>query len=112
MMKTRIFFSCFCLFLLLAVISSANAAENASSELRAGKMLMVGFRGTEISPKHHIWKDIQEHDLGGVILFDYDLESGEYGRNITGKKQLKRIEKFKSQLAEPASFTNTDKQQD
>lgn len=90
-MKKRIFLPCFCLLLLAAIISFADAAENASSELRAGKMLMVGFRGTEISPNHHIWKDIQDYDLGGVILYDYDLESGAHGRNITGKKQLKRL---------------------
>ncbi len=54
-------------------------------------MIMAGFRGTRISPGHHIWKDIRKHDLGGVILFDYDLQSGKYGRNITGKKQLKRL---------------------
>ena len=92
-MKTRMIFSCLCLFLIPALTSFAadRGKTSSDSDLRIGQMIMAGFRGTAISPKHHIYQDIRKYDLGGVILFDYDLESGEYGRNITGKEQLKRL---------------------
>jgi beta-N-acetylhexosaminidase len=90
-MKTRIILSCLCLLLIPALTAFAAESGKKSSDLRIGQMIMAGFRGTEISPKHHIYKDIQKNDLGGVILFDYDLQSGEYGRNITGKKQLEQL---------------------
>lgn len=56
-----------------------------------GQLLVVGFRGTEINSESKIVKDIKEYNLGGVVLFDFDTESGEYGRNITNANQLLKL---------------------
>lgn len=56
-----------------------------------GQLLVVGFRGTEINSESKIVKDLKEYNLGGVVLFDFDIESGEYGRNITDANQLLKL---------------------
>lgn len=52
---------------------------------------MVGFRGTQLADDHFILRDLRKHNLGGVILFDYDLKSREYGRNIASPEQLREL---------------------
>jgi len=42
-------------------------------ELKVGQLLMIGFRGFELADSSHIIRDISEYNLGGVILFDYDV---------------------------------------
>ena len=54
-------------------------------------MLMVGFRGMDVSPDNHIVSDITQLHVGGVILFDYDMPSKKYGRNIKSPQQLKKL---------------------
>ena len=54
-------------------------------------MLMVGFRGTEISEHSTIYHDIVNHHVGNVILFDYDVRLKQPGRNITSPSQLKNL---------------------
>lgn len=74
--------------------SSAKELGGQSKEsLRAdiGEMLLVGFRGTEVGPNDHIYRDIKEHKIGGVILFDYDAPSGKRGRNIKSYEQLQSL---------------------
>jgi beta-N-acetylhexosaminidase len=62
-----------------------------------GEMLIVGFRGTEISDDSGIVKAVNDLNIGGVILFDYDVPSkGEIERNITDPEQTKQlVEKLK-----------------
>lgn len=56
-----------------------------------GQLLVVGFRGTEIDSDSKIVQDIKEFNLGGVVLFDYDVETAEFGRNIIDPNQLLRL---------------------
>ena len=65
-------------------------ANEASIELMAGQMLIVGFRGVrpEANP---IIKDIEKYQLGGIILFDRDYNFLTPTRNITSKEQLTRL---------------------
>lgn len=39
---------------------------------KIAQMLLVGFRGTELSEDNYIVRDIRQHRIGGVILFDRD----------------------------------------
>ncbi|MBQ4133792.1 MAG: glycoside hydrolase family 3, partial [Desulfovibrionaceae bacterium] len=59
----------------------------ASLELMAGQMIMVGFRGisTEANP---IIQVMNKTFLGGVILFDNDYSPRVFIRNISSKAQL------------------------
>jgi beta-N-acetylhexosaminidase len=64
---------------------------------KIGQMLVVGFRGSEVDDESSIIKAIKELNLGGVILFDYDVPSkGEVERNIINPEQTKKlVEKLK-----------------
>lgn len=74
----------FCLF----IFSVLQLTNNPQLEEKIGQMLMVGFRGYEVSDTSHIVRDIEEHHLGGVILFDFDVPSGRPVRNIENSDQL------------------------
>lgn len=73
--------------------SPTPAGEEAPMDLEAriGQMLMVGFRGLEVTGDHFVVRDIQERHLGGVVLFDYDAVTKQAGRNIASPTQLKAL---------------------
>jgi len=73
-----------------SMISSATAAEP-DLDTRIGQMIMVGFRGIVVTDDHAVVRDILERHIGGVILFDYDVPTGTYGRNIDSERQLKGL---------------------
>ena len=58
---------------------------------KIGQMIMVGFRGTEISETDTIAQDISAGRVGGVILFNRDVELKSDVRNITNPEQLARL---------------------
>lgn len=60
----------------------------ATLEEKIGQMLMVGFRGLEVSPDSQIIKDIKAKRIGGVILFEKDVALGTSIRNISSPQQL------------------------
>lgn len=63
----------------------------ADLEVKIGQMLMVGFRGLEAGDDHFIRRDIRERQLGGVILFDYDVITRQTQRNIKSPAQLRAL---------------------
>jgi len=56
-----------------------------------GEMIILGFRGTEVSDSSKIVQDINEYGIGGVILFDYDVPSKSFPRNILNPEQTKKL---------------------
>ena len=60
-------------------------------EEKIGQMLMVGFRGAEVGNGSDIGSAIEELNLGGVILFDYDAPSKSRPRNIVDREQTKKL---------------------
>ncbi|MDR3188919.1 MAG: hypothetical protein LBT94_07025 [Prevotellaceae bacterium] len=83
MKKTLLF------FLTLLCCLSLQAGD--SLRYKIAQMLIVGFRGTELTDSNHIYGDVKNLRVGGVILFDYDAVSKTRGRNITSPAQLKRL---------------------
>ncbi|MDR2937889.1 MAG: hypothetical protein LBU92_02990 [Prevotellaceae bacterium] len=79
--------------LLLTLIALHCATLHAADSLRykIAQMLVVGFRGTEFTQKNHIYGDVKNLHVGGVILFDYDAVSKTRGRNITSPAQTKKL---------------------
>lgn len=57
-------------------------------EEMVGQMLMLGFRGTELSSDNPILADLRDRNLGGVVLFSQDVPSGGGLRNIESPRQL------------------------
>jgi len=59
---------------------------------KIGQMLLLGFRGYEISDAHPIARDLAEGNLGGVILYDQEMaEATLTGRNIQSRGQVRRL---------------------
>ena len=77
---------------LLAVLpGSLHAMDRPSVRDMIGQMLLVGFRGTTLSRDAAILRDIRKHNLGGVILFDRDVQLQTSGRNIQSPEQVKAL---------------------
>jgi len=68
---------------------------------KIGQMLLVGFRGTKINENSYIARVLKEVKVGGVILFDFDVPSRSFPRNIVSFEQTKELI---SQLKEIAPF--------
>ncbi|MGB3904839.1 MAG: glycoside hydrolase family 3 N-terminal domain-containing protein [Anaerolineae bacterium] len=82
--------------------SEEEEAPDAGLDAEIGQMLMVGFRGLEVSDDHPIIRDIRDRHLGGVVLFDYDVPTGRAERNVKSPSQVKGlIESLQSFTATP-----------
>jgi len=71
--------------------SMETPAGNQDLELWIGQMLMVGFRGTELHEGEPFLEVVRDLNLGGVVLFDYDVPSRSPVRNISSSLQLSRL---------------------
>ncbi len=73
------------------------------NELRnkIGQMLMVGFRGTGISTDSYIVSVIKDLKIGGIILFDYDVPTKSFPRNIINPDQTRKL------ISDLQSYTTT-----
>ena len=60
-----------------------------SESFPVGELFVLGFRGLTVPD----WlRDFAaRYGLGGVILFDYDVASKQYGRNIESPEQVRRL---------------------
>ncbi len=73
-------------------ISGQNTArEDVTLDEMIGQMLLVGFRGLQVSDGDTIIRDIRERNLGGIVLFDYDGKTGSFVRNIQSPEQVKTL---------------------
>ncbi len=83
------------IIVIFAIISCSSPSENIpvenDLEKKIGQMLLIGFRGMEISDTSAIAQDIQSERIGGVILFDIDVALGRIPRNIESPTQLKKL---------------------
>ena len=79
--------------LLLTLLSLPAQATKKTDSLavKIGQMLMIGFRGVSLADAPQIAADICERDIGGVVLFDYDVPSHSPSRNISNPEQLARL---------------------
>jgi len=68
-----------------------NTNEDRKLKNEIGQMIMIGFRGVEAKPGSYITKVLREVKVGGVILFDYDVPSKSYNRNIVDPEQVKNL---------------------
>jgi beta-N-acetylhexosaminidase len=94
--KQRILLTMIISFSLL--ISSSAFAANSSPvkeqiyKKLIGQMLIIGFRGTEVTPDSYIIKEINNNNIGGVILFDNDMPSKKtLKRNVESYNQVKKL---------------------
>ena len=71
--------------------STAQIAGTPALDRMIGEMIILGFKGTEVDNTSKIVKDINKYYIGGVILFDYDVPSKSFPRNIVDPKQTKKL---------------------
>lgn len=60
-------------------------------ERRIAQLLMLGFPGETMAPESPIAVAIRDYGIGGVVLFDNNVDLGVTDRNITGPAQLKAL---------------------
>ncbi|NTW55277.1 MAG: glycoside hydrolase family 3 [Chlorobaculum sp.] len=81
--------------LLLSLFFSTAFAESSqqpdSLSIKIGQLLMIGFRGMDANEGSSIEADIRERRIGGVVLFDYDVQSATPVRNIESPAQLRQL---------------------
>jgi beta-N-acetylhexosaminidase len=80
-----------CTVLLAMLPGPLLAAEQTLLRDMIGQMLLVGFRGTAVDGNSPILRDIREHNLGGVILFDRDVQLQSAERNIQSPEQVRAL---------------------
>ncbi|MGH2382692.1 MAG: glycoside hydrolase family 3 protein [Candidatus Limnocylindria bacterium] len=71
--------------------SPAPTAVGPDLRIKIGQMLLVGFRGTSVDAGSQVVRDISEHSLGGVVLFDVDMPTRTPSRNVESPDQLRRL---------------------
>ncbi len=80
---------------LVAVLLSACGQQQNKEEQelkeKIAQMLMVGFRGTELTQDNHIYNDIKDLKIGGVILFEYDAPTKTRPRNVESEAQITKL---------------------
>lgn len=99
----------FCVLLTFAFSTSTLTAKQQEESIEAtlmkekiGQMLILGFDGFELEPNSPIGLAIQNRQIGGVILFDYDFKKKSYQRNIKNPTQLKRLTTALQNMAKKA----------
>lgn len=99
---------------LLLLISCNQAPENYQNgptiDEMIGQLFMVGFKGFEAADTSHIRRDIEELNLGGVILFDYDVPTSTPERNIESPDQVRQLIAQLQDLAETPLLMAVDQE--
>lgn len=83
-----------CLLILIICFSTLTLASPAPSvplRDKIGQMLLIGFDGKRVNAESFIVKAIADYNLGGVILFDYNLRRKNHNKNIESPAQLKQL---------------------
>ncbi len=90
-MKKAVIFFILTVSILFCSCFNEKSCVKSNLDDQIGQMLMVGFRGTEFGLNSWVVEAIREENTGGVVLFDYDIQTGRYKRNIESKDQLKKL---------------------
>lgn len=82
------------LILLLVGLTMAHAEiplKKPSLRDQIGQMLLMGFDGKEVHSESAIAIAIEQHNIGGVILFDYNYQTKTFDKNIESPEQVRRL---------------------
>lgn len=99
----------FC-FLLIYSTSACSQPGTNSIDDEIGQLLMIGFRGMSVDSTHHIYRDIKNLNLGGIILFDYDVEKKVADRNVKDYEQVKTLVETAQQINQRSLFVAIDQE--
>ncbi len=78
---------------------------------KIGQLLIVGFRGTSPSECDVIVRDLREHHIGGVILFDQEMaDTTLQRRNVESPAQVKALVEFLQTQARAPLLVSIDQE--
>lgn len=78
--------------LLLSMLIGGNVyAEPISLREKIGQMLILGFEGKSVDMQSPIIKAINEDNIGGVILFDYNNQTKTFDKNIESFTPVRQL---------------------
>jgi beta-N-acetylhexosaminidase len=105
----KLFLLLFCTISTLSLTAQIFITD-AELKQQIAQMLLIGFRGTELTPQHTIYSDIKNLGIGGVILFEYDVPSRSRPRNIKSPSQLAKLTKDMQAIAPVKLFVSIDQE--
>ena len=79
-------------------------------ERKLAQMLLLGFPGETLEPGSPIEQAIRSYGVGGVVLFDNNVDLGVTNRNITGPAQLKALTTALQQASETPLLIAVDQE--
>lgn len=89
---------------------SAASHEEITLKKEIGHMLVVGFDGASLDENSSIVKDLQEYELGGVVLFDKLYSNRAKTKNISSPEQLQNLTKQLNHFAEKPLLISIDQE--
>lgn len=86
-------------------------AELVITDSLLGQLIMQGFRGKELDSLSPLIKtQIQQGEIGNIILFDYDVGYRSYDRNIASATQVRQLLSDLQELAPGFLLTAIDQE--
>lgn len=83
------------IYVLIAFCFSSNILAEEIPEVslrdKIGQMLLIGFDGKTVNAQSSIVKAIQDDNIGGVILFDFNSHTKTFEKNIANPTQVKKL---------------------
>ena len=77
--------------MIIGMVLLSISRADISLDKKIGQMLMIGFHGTSAPKSSQICRDIRKFNIGSVILFDYNPVNKSKPKNISTKRQVKRL---------------------
>lgn len=91
-----------CLLFLWMLAVSLYAMEPSLRD-KIGQMLIIGFHGKSIDSDSPIASAINQENIGGVILFDFNQQSQTFDKNIESPQQVKLLNQQLQRITEEAN---------
>ena len=91
-------------------VSVGTVTVSTDLAFKIAQMVMVGFRGTDLSGDNPIVADIRDRQIGGVFLFDYDIALDSPVRNIRSPQQVQALTSALHKLARVPLLIGTDEE--
>lgn len=66
-------------------------AKDVSLRDKIGQMIIVGFDGKKVDLQSPVVQSIDKENIGGVILFDYNVQTEKFDKNIESPVQLTKL---------------------
>jgi beta-N-acetylhexosaminidase len=89
---------------ILALLSMSICAGEPSLREKIGQMIVIGFQGKTIDKHSPVTRYIEEDNIGGVILFDFNPQSQTFEKNIESPAQVKELNRQLQRITEKSNI--------